>query len=79
MEVKNGIMEADSIYLNVYRKDTRKNKNLFPDNSNFICMVDYNIDGKTTLKHGDIGKRLWNQFSKVSAKYSTPSNQYPFL
>lgn len=64
MKVKYGIMEADSIYLKVYRKDTRKNKNLFLDNSNFICMVDYNIDGKTTLKHGGIGARLWNKFSK---------------
>lgn len=62
--VKNGEMEADSVYLNVYRKDTRKNKATVLSNDNFVCKVDYNIDGKTTLKHGGIGGRIWNQLSK---------------
>ena len=38
---KYGDMEADSIYINVYRKDTRGNKELLPSNDNFICFVDY--------------------------------------
>ncbi|WP_246234519.1 YecA family protein [Bacillus aquiflavi] len=62
--VKNGKMEADSVYLNVYRKDTRKNKATIPSNKNFVCKVDYNIDGKTTLKHGGIGGKIWNQLSR---------------
>lgn len=62
--VKNGEMEADSIYLNVYRKDTRKNKATIPSNDNFVCKVDYNIDGKTTLKYGGIGEYIWNQLSR---------------
>ncbi|MED4563316.1 SEC-C domain-containing protein [Bacillus altitudinis] len=62
--VKNGEMEADSVYLNVYRKDTRKNKATVLSNDNFVCKVDYNIDGKTTLKNGGIGSAIWNQLSK---------------
>lgn len=62
--VKNGEMEADSIYLNVYRKDTRKNKATIPSNDNFVCKIDYNIDGKTTLKHGGVGGNIWNQLSR---------------
>ncbi|MBS4222401.1 SEC-C metal-binding domain-containing protein [Lederbergia citrea] len=62
--VKNGEMEADSVYLNVYRKDTRKNKATVLSNDNFVCKVDYNIDGETTLKHGGIGGGIWNQLSK---------------
>lgn len=58
---KYGSMEADSLYVNVYRYDTRKNKELFPGNQNFICRVDYNINGITTLKNGGIGERIWNQ------------------
>lgn len=62
--VKNGKMEADSIYLNVSRKDARENKATIPNSKNLICKVDYNIDGKTTLKHGGIGSRIWNQLSR---------------
>src|SRR5699024_1936546 len=62
--VKNGEMEADSIYLNVYRKDTRKNKATIPSNDNFVCKIDYNIDGKTKLKHGGDGGNTRNQLSR---------------
>src|SRR5699024_10721106 len=62
--VKNGEMEADSIYLNVYRKDTRKNKATIPSNDNFVCKIEYNIDGKTTLKHGGVERNIWNQLSR---------------
>ena len=59
---KYGTMEADSLYINVYREDTRKNKNVHPENENFVCMVDYNVDGISTLKHGSITPTLWQQF-----------------
>lgn len=62
--IKSGEMEADSIYLNVYRRDTRKNKSTIPSNKNFVCKVDYNIDGKTTLENGGIGAKIWNQLSR---------------
>lgn len=58
---KSGDMEADSLYINVYRKDLRKNKELFPNNDNFVCMVDYNKDGISELKHGGIFESIWNK------------------
>lgn len=45
-------MEADSIYMNVYRNDERTNKELLSNNSNFVCFVDYNVDGITSLVNG---------------------------
>ena len=59
---KHGAMGADSLYVNVYRADSRKNKELYPSNDNFVCFIDYNIDGITTLKHGGIFESLWRQF-----------------
>lgn len=58
--VKHGDMEADSIYLHIFRNDERKNKELYPENENFVCMVDYNLCGETTLKHGSIPEFIWN-------------------
>lgn len=58
---KYGTMEADALYVNVYRYDTRKDKQLFPSNENFVCMVDYNLDGVTTLKNGGIFENIWNK------------------
>lgn len=62
MPHKYGIMDADSLYINVYRNDARGNKELFPNNDNFVCFVDYNFDGKTTLEHGGLPISIWNQF-----------------
>lgn len=59
---KYGTMEADSLYINVYRVDSRRNKELYPKNDNFVCFVDYNIDGVTTLENGGIFQSLWQQF-----------------
>lgn len=56
---KYGKMEADSLYIYVFRKDSRKNKELYPNNENFVCMVDYNIDGRTTLKNGGVFESIW--------------------
>ena len=58
---KSGDMDADSLYINVYKKDLRQNKELFTSNDNFVCMVDYNINGETTLKNGGIFEGLWNK------------------
>ena len=60
--VKHGTMEADSIYMNVYKYDNRRNKNLYPNNENFVCMVDYNLNGKTTIKHGGVPVNFWNSY-----------------
>lgn len=58
---KYGTMDADALYINVYRNDTRGNKELFPTNDNFVCLVDYNINGETTLKDGGLPKSIWKQ------------------
>ena len=60
---KNGNMEADAVYINVYRYDTRQNKELFPNNQNFVCFVDYNASGETTLINGGITHQIWSQLN----------------
>ena len=59
---KNGTMEADALYINVYRYDARKNKELLPSNDNFVCFVDYNASGKTSLVNGGLPRKIWSQF-----------------
>lgn len=61
---KNGTMEADCIYINVYKNYSRGNREISNDNDNFICMVDYNKNGKTTLLHGGILLSVWNSLYK---------------
>ena len=59
---KNGDMEADALYITVYRYDARKNKGLYPNNSNFVCFADYNLSGATTLLNGGLPANIWSQF-----------------
>lgn len=59
---KYGDMAADSMYINVYKNDERKSKGLYGNNENFVCFVDYNIDGITSLKDGGLPQSLWNSF-----------------
>ena len=54
-------MEADALYINIYKHDTRRSKALHPANENFVCFVDYNKLGTTTLVHGGIFQKSWNQ------------------
>lgn len=63
IKVKHGDMEADSLYINVYRYDRRRKGGLLPNNENFVCHVDYNVDGVTTLKHGGLPQRIWDSYS----------------
>lgn len=60
--VKHGDIEADALYINVYKYDTRKSKELLSNNENFVCFVDWNLSGKTTLKHGGLPPVIWKQF-----------------
>ena len=57
---KHGSMPADAIYLNVYRNDARKNKEINIRNENFVCFVDYNASGTTTLLNGGLPKMIWD-------------------
>ncbi|CEQ29784.1 SecC motif-containing protein [[Clostridium] sordellii] len=61
VQQKHGSMEADALYINVYKKDYRTNKELFPNNENFVCFVDYNLSGETTLKDGGLPGGIWNK------------------
>lgn len=61
MKQKHGLMEADSLYINVYKKDYRRNKELIHNNENFVCFVDYNSVERTTLKSGGLPERIWNK------------------
>lgn len=63
-------MPADSVYVNVYISDGRKNKELISSNDNFVCFVDYNLDGNTTLKNGGLPKVIWESFYHETIKES---------
>lgn len=58
---KYGDMEADALYINVYRYDARKSKEMFPNNENFVCFVDYNFLGEATLDNGGVLPKIWQQ------------------
>lgn len=58
---KNGTMEADALYINVYRYDARRDKQLTPNNKNFVCFADYNSTGETTLAYGGLPQQIWSQ------------------
>lgn len=58
---KSGDMEADSLYIKVFRKDMRNKKEIYTNNENFVCLVDYNKNGISTLKHGGIFESIWNK------------------
>lgn len=45
--------------MNVYRNDERTNKELLSNNSNFVCFVDYNVDGITLLVNGGLPEFVW--------------------
>lgn len=60
---KHGDMAADALYVNVYKDDTRKSKDILPNNNNFICFVDYNATGKTTLEYGGMLPSIWNEYT----------------
>ena len=62
-EQKYGDMPADALYINVYRQDGRKKKELIKANENFVCFVDFNLTGETTLLNGGLPKGVWDSLS----------------
>ena len=70
-EQKYGDMPADALYINVYRQDGRKKKELLKANENFVCFVDFNLTGETTLLNGGLPKGVWDSLSheKVDNMY----------
>lgn len=70
-EEKHGDMPADALYINVYRNDGRRDKQLLSSNENFVCFVDFNLTGETTLQNGGLPKVVWDTFyhEKVDNMY----------
>ncbi len=59
-KVKHGKMEADIIYLVLYKKEVRRGKDraLFPNNDNFIALVQYDVDMNFPIRNGFIDPHL---------------------
>lgn len=53
-------MEADIIYLVVYKKEVRRGKDraLFPNNDNFVAQIQYDIDMRFPIRNGFIDSHL---------------------
>ena len=68
--VKNGDMPADSVYLNVYRHDKGHAKQVNAENENFICFVDHNHDGRSTLRNGRLKIPTWDQLYKEQTGFT---------
>lgn len=59
-KVKHGKMEADIIYIVLYKREVRKGKDraLYPNNNNFIAQVQYDVDKEFPIRNGFIDRHL---------------------
>ncbi|EGO5016466.1 hypothetical protein ACJX4N_002506 [Enterococcus faecalis] len=59
-KVKHGKMDADILYLVLYRKEVRRGKDrgLFPNNNNFIAKVQYDVDEEFPFKNNFVDPNL---------------------
>jgi len=59
-KVKNGKMEADIIYLVLYKKEVRRGKDrtLYPNNDNFVAQIQYDIDMKFPIRNEFVDPHL---------------------
>ncbi|WP_025783341.1 hypothetical protein [Sporosarcina sp. D27] len=59
-KVKRGKMEADIIYLVLYKKEVRRgnDRSLFPGNNNFVAQIQYDIDMKFPIRNGLVDSHL---------------------
>lgn len=60
IKVKHGKVGADVIHLSVYKKEIRRNSNKswLPNNENFICNVQYDINKKFEISNKLVDKKL---------------------
>lgn len=65
-KVKHGDMEADIIYLVLYKKELRRGKDraLFPNNENFISQVQYDVEMKFPIRNGFVDPYLKRRCEK---------------
>ncbi|WP_088810900.1 MULTISPECIES: hypothetical protein [Listeria] len=59
-KVKHGTMEADILYMVLYKKELRRGKDraLFPDNNNFIAQVQYDVEMKFSIRNSFVDPHL---------------------
>lgn len=64
--VKHGKMNADIIYLVLYKKEVRrgKDRSLLPNNDNFIVQIQYDVDMNFPIKNQIINKYLKKRYEK---------------
>ncbi|EUJ50898.1 hypothetical protein [Listeria fleischmannii] len=53
-------MEADIIYIVLYKKELRrgKDRDLFPKNTNFIAQIQYDVNMKFPIRNGFVDPHL---------------------
>lgn len=62
---KNGDMDADAVYMNVYRKYHRySKKELFSSNLNFVLVANYNARNMKPLPNGGLPEKIWAALDK---------------
>ncbi|WP_205317655.1 hypothetical protein [Oceanobacillus zhaokaii] len=66
-KVKHGKMQADIIYLILYKKEVRRGKEraLLPSNSNFIAQIQYDVDMKFPIQNNFINGYLKKRREKT--------------
>lgn len=66
-KVKHGKMEADIIYLTLYKKEVRRGQDraLLPNNDNFIAQVQYDINMKFPIRNNFIDRYLKKRREKT--------------
>ena len=66
-KVKHGNMEADIIYMVLYKKEVRRGKDraLFPNNDNFIAQIQYDVDMKFPIRNGFVDPHLKRRREKT--------------
>jgi hypothetical protein len=59
-KVKHGTMEADILYMVLYKKELRRGKDraLFPNNNNFIAQIQYDVEMKFPIRNGFVDPHL---------------------
>ncbi|MGX4686907.1 hypothetical protein JNUCC83_08395 [Vagococcus sp. JNUCC 83] len=65
-KVKHGKMDADIIYLVLYKKEVRRgeDRSLFPNNENFIVQIQYDVDNEFPIHNNFMYKQFKNRREK---------------
>jgi hypothetical protein len=65
-KIKYGRIPADAVYLHAYRRRLRRRTRFIsPDNSNFICLVEWHSTTCPPLKDGGIPNEIWSKLETI--------------